>query len=78
MADAVEGTATPAQRLAGALTVGGFRTGSLIARMVPGIVAGGLRRPIGFGANVANPERRAMVERHLRRVNPHVVRWRLR
>ena len=34
--------------------------------------------PIGFGASFANAERRAMIERHLRRVNPTWSTWRLR
>jgi lauroyl/myristoyl acyltransferase len=46
--------------------------------MIPGVVAGGLANPIGFGASVTNPQRRAMIERHLRRVNPTWPRWRLR
>ena len=65
-------------RLAGAVTVGSYRAGSLIARVVPGIVASGLANPLGFGANLVNPQRRAMIERHLRRVNPSWPRWRLR
>lgn len=60
------------------MTVGSFRTGALLARALPGVVAEGLATPIGFGANLANPERRAMLERHLRRVNPHWSQWRLR
>ena len=46
--------------------------------MVPGVVASGLANPIGFGASITNPQRRAMIERHLRRVNPTWPRWRLR
>ena len=67
-----------AGRLAGAVTVGSYRAGSLIARMMPAIVASGLANPLGYGANVVNAQRRAMVERHLRRVNPTWSRWRLR
>ena len=55
---------------ADALTVGAYRTGAALARYLPGVVAEGLAPPIGFGASFANAERRAMVERHLRRVNP--------
>ena len=36
----------------------------------PSFVAEGLAPPIAFGASFASAERRAMVERHLRRVNP--------
>ena len=57
---------------------GRYRAGSLLARVMPGLVATGLASPIGIGANFANPQRRAMIERHLRRVNPTWPRWRLR
>jgi phosphatidylinositol dimannoside acyltransferase len=67
-----------ARRLSDAVTVSGYRAGSLIARAMPSVVAGGLANPIGFGANVVNPQRRAMIERHLRRVNPSWSRWRMR
>ena len=78
MADRGADGGDPAKRFAGAVTVGGYRAGSLIARMMPRIVATGLANPLGFGANVANPQRRAMIERHLRRVNPGWSRLRLR
>jgi KDO2-lipid IV(A) lauroyltransferase len=78
VADRAAAPVAPAKRFAGAVTVGGYRAGSLLARMVPGIVANGLANPIGLGANVANPQRRAMIERHLRRVNPTWSRWRVR
>ena len=65
-------------RLSAALTVGGFRTGSLMARAIPGFVANTLANPIAFGANVSNRERREMIERHLRRVNPTWSSWRMR
>jgi len=41
-----------------------------MARMLPPVLADGLATPIGLGANIANTERRAIIERHLRRVNP--------
>lgn len=66
------------QRLSGLATVGTYRTGSLIARALPGVVAGGLANPLGFGASYVSRPRRAMVERHLRRVNPAWSGWRLR
>ena len=62
--------ASPYQRWTDALTVGGFRTGAAVARYVPGVVAEGLAAPIGFGVSFASVERRATVERHMRRVNP--------
>jgi KDO2-lipid IV(A) lauroyltransferase len=61
---------SPYQRWTDALTVGGYRTGAALARYVPGIVAEGLAAPIGLGASFASVERREMVERHMRRVNP--------
>jgi KDO2-lipid IV(A) lauroyltransferase len=78
VADDVAERGDVGKRLAGAVTVGGYRAGSLIARLIPGVVASGLANPIGFGANVVNPQRRAMIERHLRRVNPTWSRSRLR
>jgi phosphatidylinositol dimannoside acyltransferase len=71
-------TRSPYQRWADALTVGSFRTGAAVARFVPGVVAEGLALPIGFGASFANAERRAMVERHMRRVNPNWPNVRIR
>jgi KDO2-lipid IV(A) lauroyltransferase len=78
VADPAAGQTTAGKRLAGAVTVGSYRAGTLLARMVPGVVANGLANPIGLGANVANPQRRAMIERHLRRVNPTWSRLRVR
>ena len=57
-------------RLAAAMTVGGFRAGVTAAKLTPGLVANGLASPIGLTASFANRERRAMIERHLRRINP--------
>jgi phosphatidylinositol dimannoside acyltransferase len=65
-------------RITGNLTVGGFRTGALLARAVPSYMAAGMVPPIALGASAANPERRAMVQRHLRRVNPSWPAWRIR
>jgi KDO2-lipid IV(A) lauroyltransferase len=66
------------EQLSAAVAVGGFRTGTLVARILPGFVADGLALPIGLGANFANAERRAMITRHLQRVNPTLTGWRLR
>ena len=60
------------------MTVGGFRAGTFLARITPGFFAEGLATPIGFGASFSNRERRAMLERHLRRINPQWSTWRLR
>ena len=45
---------------------------------MPAFVADGLVAPIGIGANFANAERRAIVERHMRRVDPSLHGWALR
>ena len=46
-----------------------FKVGSAVARVLPETVADGLARAAGFGAAHASPERRAQVERNLRRVH---------
>ena len=68
----------PVDRFSDAMTVGTFRAGAALARVVPGFLAEGLATPIGFGASFANAERRAIIERHLKRVNPHWGPFRLR
>ncbi|MBA3605039.1 MAG: phosphatidylinositol mannoside acyltransferase [Acidimicrobiia bacterium] len=69
---------TPRERFASAVTVGGYRTGALLASALPAFLAEGLATPIGFGANFANAQRRAIVAHHLRRVRPDWPPWRLR
>ncbi len=66
------------ERIGDLVTVGGYRLGALAARALPGVVAAGLVTPFGVGANFASPERRAMIERHLRRVDPTLRGLRLR
>ena len=56
--------------LTDAFTVGAYRLGSLAARLMPNIVADAIPLPIGIGANLTGREKRLMIERHLRRVNP--------
>lgn len=70
MTVAEAGVARGPRRWTDALAVGGFRAGVAVARFVPGVVARGLVPPIAVGARLLDAERRAMVERHLRRVNP--------
>ena len=50
-------------------TMAAFKLGSTLARAMPDGMADGLARVVGFGAAHASPERRAQVERNLRRVN---------
>ena len=51
---------------------------ALAARGLPGFAAQGLVPAIGMGANFASPERRLMIERHLRRADPTLGGMRLR
>ena len=62
----------PRRRLTDAVTLGGFRAGALLARMMPGPLASGAASGIGMGASFSNPARRRMIERHLQRVNPRL------
>ena len=60
------------KRFTDAVTVNGYKLGSLAARMMPGLVAHGAASSIAFTASFANTERRRMLERHLQRVNPRL------
>jgi KDO2-lipid IV(A) lauroyltransferase len=60
------------------VTYGAYRTASGIARTLPNFAADGFAAPAGIGANLTRPERRAMIERQLRRVDPTLEGWRLR
>lgn len=53
-----------------ALTVRGYRAGAFAARLLPGPAADALTLPFGATAAMASPERRSMIMRHLRRVDP--------
>jgi len=55
-----------------------YKLGALAARLVPGPLAAGLVTPFGAGASFASPERRAIIERHLKRVDPTLRGLRLR
>ncbi len=61
-----------------AVTTNGYKLAALAARMTPGVLAAGLATPFGAGANFFSPERREMIERHLRRVDPTLRGLRLR
>lgn len=52
------------------MTVGGYRMGALAARFLPGVAADALTLPFGATAAATSPDRRAMIMRHLRRVDP--------
>jgi KDO2-lipid IV(A) lauroyltransferase len=61
---------TPRQRLTDAATVNAYKMGSLAARLMPGPLATAAATSLGFGASFASAERRAMIQRHIQRVNP--------
>jgi lauroyl/myristoyl acyltransferase len=76
----VEGSeqAEPRHRLIDAATVGGYRLGSLAARLMPGPIAAAAASSVGFGASVASQAKREMFQRHLRRINPGLGRTAMR
>ena len=61
---------TARKRFTDAATVGSYRMGALAAKLMPGPVAAAAASSLGFGASFSSPAKRAMIERHLRRVNP--------
>lgn len=65
-------------RFTDSVTTAGYRAAALAARATPGLVAAGMAPTIGAGANLASPERREMIERHLQRADPTLRGLRLR
>jgi len=63
---------TAREQLADAATVNGFKLGSLVARMMPGPMAGATAQMIGLTIATGSREKRETIERHLRRVNPRL------
>jgi phosphatidylinositol dimannoside acyltransferase len=61
---------TPRRRITDAATVNAYKMGSLAARLMPGPLASAAATSLGFTASFATAERRAMIERHIKRVNP--------
>ena len=59
-------------RFADAATVGSYKFGALAAKLIPGPIATVTATGLGFGSSVASPTKRAMIERHLQRVNPQM------
>lgn len=62
--------ADPISQLTGALTVGRYRVGSLVARVTPGFVAQGTISVVAPAIATLQRDKRLMVERHQKRVNP--------
>jgi phosphatidylinositol dimannoside acyltransferase len=55
-----------------------YRAGAAAAQLLPARLAAGLTTPFGVGASAASRQRRAMIARHLRRVDPSLTGLRLR
>lgn len=70
--------ADPFREFSDALTVGGYRLGSLVARLTPGPVAQGAVSLLAPGIALSLRSKRDMVERHLRRVDPTLSGFALR
>lgn len=62
--------ADPLGQISDALTVGRYRVGSLVARMTPGFVAQGTISAVAPAIAMMQRDKRLMVERHQKRVNP--------
>jgi len=60
------------KRLADSVTVNSYRIGALAAKFTPGPFAALAATGFGLGAAVTSPAKRAMIERHLQRVNPNL------
>lgn len=69
---------SPRRQISESLTVGGYKAGSLLAKLVPSplapLVSGGLAAPAALGMS----ERRRLVERHIRRAVPEASNARIR
>lgn len=52
--------------------MGSYRLGAFAAKLLPGPLAPLTAAGFGLGAAFASPAKRAMIERHLRRVNPEL------
>ena len=61
---------SPRQEIADSLTVGAYRIGALLSQGVPTALSATVGTLLGGPASIAMRERRAMVERHMRRVVP--------
>ena len=70
--------ANPFDEFSDAVTVGGYRLGSLVARLTPGIVSQNAVSLLAPGIALSLRSKRHMIERHLRRVNPSLTGFALR
>jgi KDO2-lipid IV(A) lauroyltransferase len=58
------------RRLSDLAVTNTYRAGAAAAQLLPARVAAGLTTPFGLGANASSRQRRSMIARHLRRVDP--------
>ena len=61
---------SPRERFSDSFTVNGYKLGSLAARSMPGPMAGAAASMIGLSFAGGMREKRVIIERHLKRVNP--------
>ena len=61
---------SPRDQITDALTVGGYRIGSIAARLMPSPVANAAATAIGTSLSAGMRSKRLMLERHLKRVDP--------
>ena len=61
-----------------ALTLAGYRTASMFAKLAPSPLALGAALALGAPLSLGMREKRAMIERHLQRVNPALKGFALR
>ena len=61
---------SPRERLNDSFTVNGYKLGSLVARAMPGPMAGAAASMIGLSFAGGMREKRTIIERHLKRVDP--------
>jgi len=61
---------TAREQLTDTATVNGYKLGSLVARALPGPFADAAAQMIGLSFQAGMRDKRVMIERHLRRVNP--------
>ncbi len=61
---------SPREQWTDAATIGGYKLGSVAARLMPGPMASVAASMIGVSLQAGMRDKRAMIERHLTRVNP--------
>jgi phosphatidylinositol dimannoside acyltransferase len=71
-------TDTPQQRVIDAFTASSYKVGSLVAQVTPGPMAQATATMLGFAMSQTMRDKRSMVERHLKRVNPTLRGFALR